>query len=303
MKNSKKKEFTRKNKWINVVLQSQIRKSRMKKKAQKGSFNSMSDRKERNVPVSRGKKTSTEDKGCRLNKFIANAGICSRRDADEHIRAGLVTVNGNVITEMGFRIFPGDDVRYNGERLKGEAKVYLLLNKPKNYVTTVEDPHADKTVMELVDSACPQRIYPVGRLDRNTTGLLLFTNDGDLTRKLTHPKFNQKKVYHVFLNKVVTKSDLEKLIEGVSLDGYIASADAVSYVGTDRTEVGLEIHSGENRVVRRMFEALGYKVKKLDRVFFAGLTKKNIPRGKWRFLTQKEVGMLKMAVGTEKSNI
>lgn len=245
-------------------------------------------------------KAKEDEKGVRLNKFIANAGICSRRDADDHIRAGLITVNGKVVTEMGFRVSFDDDVRYNGERLKSERKVYLLLNKPKNYVTTVDDPHADKTVMELVDTACSERIYPVGRLDRNTTGVLLFTNDGDMARQLTHPKFNQKKVYHVFLDKAVTKSDLENLVLGVSLDGYMAKADEVSYVGNDKTEVGLEIHSGENRVVRRMFESLGYRVKKLDRVIFAGLTKKNVPRGKWRFLSPKEVGLLKMSAGSKK---
>ncbi len=231
----------------------------------------------------------------RLNKHIAAAGICSRREADELIKAGLVMVNGKVITEMGVKVGPGDEVRYNGERLKNEKKVYLVLNKPKDYVTTVEDAHATKTVMELIKDACHERVYPVGRLDRGTTGVLLFTNDGDLTKKLTHPGFNKKKIYHVHLNKNVIHQDLVKISEGVELDDGVVKADAVAYANPDsKREVGLEIHSGKNRVIRRLFEKLDYKVTKLDRVYFAGITKKGITRGKWRFLTEREINMIKM---------
>lgn len=242
------------------------------------------------------KKSSKPDSELvRLNKYIAAAGICSRREADEQIKAGLVSVNGKVVTEMGIKVGPGDDVRYNGERLKNEKKVYLVLNKPKDYVTTVDDPHAAKTVMELVKNACHERIYPVGRLDRGTTGVLLFTNDGDLTKRLTHPSFNKKKIYHVHLNKNVVHQDLVKLSEGIELDDGVVNADAVAYSNPDsKREVGLEIHSGKNRVIRRMFEKLGYKVVKLDRVYFAGITKMNLSRGRWRFLTDKEIKMLKM---------
>ena len=231
----------------------------------------------------------------RLNKYIAHAGICSRREADTLIEAGLVSVNGKVVTELGTKVAPGDDVRYNGERLGNERKVYLLLNKPKDYVTTLEDPHAKKTVMELVSKACKERIYPVGRLDKNTTGVLLFTNDGDLTRRLTHPSFNKKKIYQVFLDKNLLHDDMQKIAAGIELEDGIAQVDAIAYSSADsKKEVGLEIHSGKNRVVRRIFEHLGYKVTKLDRVYFAGLTKKNLPRGRWRLLTEKEVKMLNM---------
>ena len=246
-----------------------------------------------------GKKKSVSDKSdsglVRLNKHIAAAGICSRREADELIKAGLVMVNGKVITEMGVKVGPTDEVRYNGERLKNEKKVYLVLNKPKDYVTTVDDPHAPKTVMELIKDACHERVYPVGRLDRGTTGVLLFTNDGELTKRLTHPSFNKKKIYHVYLNKNVVHQDLVKIAEGVELDDGIVKADAVAYANPEsKREVGIEIHSGKNRVIRRMFEQLDYKVTKLDRVYFAGITKKNISRGKWRFLSEKEIKMLKM---------
>ena len=231
----------------------------------------------------------------RLNKYIAHAGICSRREADTLIEAGLVSVNGKVVTELGTRVAPEDDVRYNGERLGNERKVYLLLNKPKDYVTTLDDPHAKKTVMELVSKACKERIYPVGRLDKNTTGVLLFTNDGDLTKRLTHPSFNKKKIYHVFLDKNLLHDDMQKIADGIELKDGIAQVDAIAYSSADsKKEIGLEIHSGKNRVVRRIFEHLGYKVTKLDRVYFAGLTKKNLPRGKWRLLTEKEIKMLKM---------
>ncbi|NPA35828.1 MAG: rRNA pseudouridine synthase [Chlorobi bacterium] len=230
----------------------------------------------------------------RLNKFIANAGVCSRRDADELIKKGEITVNGKVVTEMGTIVKMGDDIRYKGKRLNAEKKVYLLLNKPKDVVTTMSDPHAKHTVMELIKGACEERIYPVGRLDRNTTGVLLFTNDGDLAKKLTHPKHFTKKIYHVFLDKPVAEEHLEQIAEGVELDDGVIAADNVSYVENgDKSQVGIEIHSGKNRVVRRIFEHLGYKVVKLDRVYFAGLTKKGISRGKWRMLTPREVSRLK----------
>jgi 23S rRNA pseudouridine2605 synthase len=233
----------------------------------------------------------------RLNRFIANSGVCSRRDADEHIKNGLITVNGRLITDLGTKVTYDDDVRLRNKRLSAEKKVYILMNKPKDYVTTVEDPHAEHTVLELIGDGCTERVYPVGRLDKATTGVLLLTNDGDLTGKLTHPKYKRKKIYHVFLDQAVTKSDLFKLTEGVDLDGEIIAADAVSYADTeDKTQIGIELHSGQNRVIRRMFETLGYKVKKLDRVYFAGLTKKNLKRGKWRFLSDKEVSMLKRGI-------
>jgi 23S rRNA pseudouridine2605 synthase len=230
----------------------------------------------------------------RLNKYIANSGVCSRREADKYITAGVVTINGKVVTELGVRVQPGDDVRFNGERLKGETKVYILMNKPKDYVTSISDPHADKTVMDLLGDRCLQRVFPVGRLDKNTTGVLLLTNDGELTERLTHPSYNKKKIYDVFLNRKVRVADLRKIIEGVELEDGLAQADHVEYVGDDKMEVGLEIHSGRHRVVRRIFEALGYHVQRLDRVYFAGLTKKNLRRGQWRFLSEKEIGILKM---------
>jgi 23S rRNA pseudouridine2605 synthase len=233
----------------------------------------------------------------RLNRFIANSGVCSRRDADEHIKNGLITVNGKLITDMGTKVTYDDDVRLKNKRLSAEKKVYILLNKPKDYVTTVEDPHAEHTVLELLGDDCPERIYPVGRLDKATTGVLLLTNDGDLTTKLTHPKYKRKKIYHVHLDQPVTKNDLFKLTEGIELDGEIVAADAVAYADTeDKSQIGIELHSGQNRVIRRIFETIGYKVKKLDRVYFAGLTKKNLKRGKWRFLTDKEVSMLKRGI-------
>jgi 23S rRNA pseudouridine2605 synthase len=230
----------------------------------------------------------------RLNKYIANSGVCSRRDADKLIEKGEITGNGKVGKEMGTTVSYKDDVRYKGNRLNPEEKVYVLLNKPKGYVTTVEDKHAKQTVMDLVDDACDQRIYPVGRLDKQTTGLLLLTNDGELTKMLTHPKYNAKKIYHVFTDKPVFASHLDQLAQGITLEDGPIHADAISFVEKeDKTQVGIEIHSGRNRIVRRMFEHLGYKVMKLDRVYFAGLTKKNVPRGKWRYLTDKEVTRLK----------
>ena len=231
----------------------------------------------------------------RLNKYIAASGICSRREADELISAGLITVNGKSVTTLGTKVNPGDEVKYNGERIRNERKIYLLLNKPKDFVTTTRDPRERKTVMTLVKNACPERIYPVGRLDRQTTGVLLFTNDGELAKKLTHPSFNKKKIYHVFLNRAVKPEDLRALASGIDLEDGFIQPDAISYVNPDsRKEIGLEIHSGRNRIVRRMFESLDYRVEKLDRVYFAGLTKKNLARGKWRFLNENEVNRLKM---------
>ncbi|WP_418937587.1 pseudouridine synthase [Leyella stercorea] len=231
----------------------------------------------------------------RLNKFLANAGICSRREADEFIQAGVVSVNGEVVTELGTKIKRTDEIKFHDQPVTLEKKVYVLLNKPKDCVTTSDDPQQRKTVMDLVKNVCPERIYPVGRLDRNTTGVLLLTNDGDLASKLTHPKFLKKKVYHVFLDKNVTAHDMQQIAEGIELEDGEIHADAIEYASdTDKSQVGIEIHSGKNRIVRRIFEHLGYRVVKLDRVQFAGLTKKNLRRGDWRFLTEKEVEMLRM---------
>ena len=231
----------------------------------------------------------------RLNKFLANAGICSRREADEFITAGVVSVNGEVVTELGTKIKRTDEVKFHDQQVNIERKVYVLLNKPKDCVTTSDDPQARKTVMDYVKDACKERIYPVGRLDRNTTGVLLLTNDGDLASKLTHPKFLKKKIYHVYCDKNVTKADLDQIAAGITLDDGEIHADAISYASeTDKKQVGIEIHSGKNRIVRRIFESLGYKVTKLDRVYFAGLTKKGLKRGDWRYLTEQEVNMLRM---------
>ena len=233
----------------------------------------------------------------RLNKYLANAGVCSRREADEFIQSGVVTVNGVVATELGMKVKRSDEVKYHDQPVTLEKKVYVLLNKPKDYVTTSDDPQQRKTVMDLVKDACPERIYPVGRLDRNTTGVLLLTNDGDLASKLTHPKFLKKKVYHVFLDKNVSEEDLQKIAEGIELEDGEVHADAIEYADDrDKSQVGIEIHSGRNRIVRRIFEKLGYRVVKLDRAQFAGLTKKNLRRGDWRFLTEKEVDMLRMGM-------
>ena len=231
----------------------------------------------------------------RLNKFLANAGVCSRREADEFIQAGVVTVNGEIVTELGTKVLRTDEVKFHDQPVTMEKKVYVLLNKPKDYVTTSDDPQQRKTVMDLVKNACPERIYPVGRLDRNTTGVLLLTNDGDLASKLTHPKFLKKKIYHVHLDKAVTAHDMQQIAEGITLDDGEIKADAIEYASdTDKKQVGIEIHSGKNRIVRRIFESLGYKVTKLDRVQFAGLTKKNVRRGDWRYLTEEEVDRLRM---------
>ncbi|MCH5329117.1 MAG: RNA-binding S4 domain-containing protein [Coprobacter sp.] len=231
----------------------------------------------------------------RLNKYMANAGICSRREADEFIQAGQVKVNGEVISELGTKITRNDVVTFQDKVVTLEHKIYVLLNKPKDCVTTSDDPQGRLTVMDIVRNACTERIYPVGRLDRNTTGVLLLTNDGDLASKLTHPKFVKKKIYHVWTDKDVSEEDMQKIADGIELEDGPIHADAVSYAtDTDKNQVGIEIHSGRNRIVRRMFEALGYKVTRLDRVYFAGLTKKNLPRGRWRYLTQQEVNILHM---------
>ena len=231
----------------------------------------------------------------RLNKFLANAGVCSRREADEFIQAGVVTVNGQVVTELGTKVLRTDEVKFHDQPVSIEKKVYVLLNKPKDYVTTSDDPQQRKTVMDLVKDACTERIYPVGRLDRNTTGVLLLTNDGDLASKLTHPKYLKKKIYHVYLDRNVTAHDLQQISEGINLEDGEIKADDVQYASpTDKKQVGIEIHSGKNRIVRRIFESLGYKVTKLDRVQFAGLTKKNLRRGDWRYLTEEEVDRLRM---------
>ena len=245
----------------------------------------------------RKKTAPVKEEKIRLNKYIAASGVCSRRDADEIIQKGEISVNGKKITELGHKVNKSDEVRYKGKTLSAEKMVYIVLNKPKDYVTTVSDPHADKTVLDLIGDRCTERVYPVGRLDKSTTGVLLLTNDGELAGKLTHPKYKRKKIYHVFLDKDVVKEDLFRLTGGIELDGEMVAADAVSYADQDdRSQIGIELHSGQNRVVRRLFETLGYNVKKLDRVYFAGLTKKNLQRGKWRFLNDKEVNMLKRGI-------
>ncbi|MEO6884014.1 MAG: pseudouridine synthase [Bacteroidia bacterium] len=230
----------------------------------------------------------------RLNKYIANAGVCSRREADQMIATGVVSVNGKIITEMGFRVKATDIVNYGGQTLRHEKNVYLLLNKPKDFITTVEDARGRRTVMELVQGACNERIYPVGRLDRNTTGLLMFTNDGEMTDRLTHPRYGIKKIYHVTLDQNVAREDIDKISEGIELEDGFIKADEISYVDGAKDEIGIEIHSGRNRIIRRIFETLGYKVLRLDRVYFGGLTKKNLPKGRWRLLTEQEIIMLKM---------
>ncbi len=235
------------------------------------------------------------DAPLRLNKYLANAGLCSRREADNFIQAGVVSVNGVVVTELGTKVTHNDDIRFNGERVNPERKVYVLLNKPKDCVTTVDDPQERKTVLHCLKGIGKERIYPVGRLDRNTTGVLLLTNDGDMASKLTHPKFMKKKIYHVTCDKNVAMSDMDLLVSGIELEDGPVYADEVTYVNeADRSQIGIEIHSGKNRIVRRMLEHLGYRVNKLDRVLFAGLTKKNLKRGDWRYLTEKEVNMLRM---------
>ena len=239
------------------------------------------------------KKNEGQETELRLNRYIAKGGVCSRRDADVLIAAGRVKVNGEVVQQVGVRVKRTDRVEVDDQVITPERKVYLVLNKPKDYVTTVEDPLERRTVMTLIEGACKERVYPIGRLDRQTTGVLLFTNDGDLAKKLTHPKYNQKKIYHVFLDKVVQTGDLEAIRKGIDLEDGFIQADDVRVAEDDRTQVGIEIHSGRNRIVRRIFEHLGYQILRLDRVFFAGITKKNLPRGHWRFLTEDEVNILK----------
>ena len=252
--------------------------------------------KQYNKRKSPAKAPKTEDDGLiRLNKFVANSGVCSRREADKYIEAGLITVNGKVVTELGTKVSPTDDIRFSGERLKGEKKVYIVMNKPKNFVTTTSDPHAEKTVMDLISTElCKERVFPVGRLDKATTGVLMFTNDGALAEKLTHPAYRVRKIYYVTLDKNLKKTDFDAVLEGITLDDGPIAADALSYVNGMQSEVGIEIHSGRNRIVRRIFEHLGYKVKKLDRVYFAGLTKKNLRRGQWRFLNEEELNHMMM---------
>lgn len=232
----------------------------------------------------------------RLNRYIANAGVCSRREADKLIKSGAIMVNGKVVSELGTKVAFSDKIQYGGETLTREKLKYVLLNKPKGFITSMDDPFERKTVMNLVGKACKERIYPVGRLDRNTTGVLLFTNDGKLAKKLTHPKYNVKKIYHIVLDKMLTKNDMKKMVQGIELEDGIVNVDAIAYVGGsyNKRQVGIEIHSGKNRIVRRIFESLGYKIIHLDRAAFAGLTKKGIPRGEWRFLKDKEIYMLKM---------
>lgn len=246
-------------------------------------------------PEKKSAKPENTTEGIRLNKYLANAGVASRRAADQLIESGAVTINGVVVTRLGTKVMPGDKVTFGGQTLKQEKPRYLLLNKPKGFLTTSDDPFNRRTVMSLVEKACSERIYPVGRLDRNTMGLLLFTNDGELAKKLMHPKFRTKKIYHVFLDKNLTRNDMVSIANGVELsDGKIVP-DSIAYVASadDKKQIGIELHSGKNRIVRRIFEHLGYQVIKLDRVFLAGLTKKDLPRSKWRFLTEKEVNMLK----------
>ena len=231
----------------------------------------------------------------RLNKFIANSGVCSRREADNFILAGVVTVNGEVVTELGTKVnINTDDIRFNGERLKGENKIYIIMNKPKGYVTTASDPHADKTVMDLL-KGCPSRVFPVGRLDKNTTGVLMFTNDGEIAEKLTHPSYDKKKLYQVSLDSKLRGEDFDKILSGIELSDGVIAADALEYIEEDdHRKLGIEIHSGKNRIVRRIFESLGYEVKALDRVYFAGLTKKGLRRGEWRYLSEGETNLLRM---------
>jgi len=238
--------------------------------------------------------SGNEDAPIRLNKYIATAGICSRREADNLIESGLIKINGTVVTQLGTKVNRNDLVEFKGKRLSGEKLVYILLNKPKDYITTVDDPEGRRTVMDLVKHACPERVFPVGRLDRNTTGVLLFTNDGDLTKKLTHPKYAINKIYEVVLDKALSANDMEHIKEGVELEDGLIKVDDVAFASINKKEIGVELHSGRNRIVRRIFEKFNYKIVKLDRVSFAGLTKKDTPRGHWRFLTPKEIGYLKM---------
>ncbi len=268
-----------------------------KEKQDKPQFKKRYEKKPGEQRKFRKKESSSEDNGLiRLNKYIANSGICSRREADELIASGAVSVNGKIVTQLGTKISPEDHIQFGGETLRKEKPVYLLLNKPKDYITTTDDPEGRKTVMALIRNACKERVYPVGRLDRATTGLLLFTNDGEMAKKLMHPRHGVKKIYHIELDKNLAKADMDKIKEGMELEDGIVNVDEIAFDGSggDKKCVGLEIHTGKNRIVRRIFETLGYQVVKLDRVIYAGLTKKDLPRGRWRFLTQMEISMLKM---------
>jgi len=263
---------------------------------EKGSFEKRTNKSAKEGKRSLNKKEKNDDGLIRLNKYIAGSGVCSRREADRLIESGAVSVNGKIVTQLGTKISPSDNVQFGGETLRKEKLVYILLNKPKDYITTTDDPENRKTVMALIANACKERIYPVGRLDRATTGLLLFTNDGEIAKKLMHPRYGVKKIYHVELDKGLTKADMEKIRNGVELEDGVAEVDEIAYDegGNDKKCIGIEIHLGKNRIVRRIFESLDYKVLKLDRVFYAGLTKKDLPRGRWRFLTSMEISMLKM---------
>ena len=284
-RNSAKKSFTRKDfNYFRNEDESGINKMISRRPQLEG--NDFSDNDMVKVPVK---------EEIRLNKYIANSGVCSRREADNFILAGVVTVNGEVVTELGTKVnIYTDDIRFNGERLKGEEKVYIVMNKPKGYVTTASDPHADKTVMDLL-KGCGARVFPVGRLDKNTTGVLMFTNDGEIAEKLTHPSYDKKKIYQVSLDGKLRGEDYDKILSGVELSDGVIAADELEYIEEDdHRKLGIEIHSGKNRIVRRIFESLGYEVKALDRVYFAGLTKKGLKRGEWRFLTEGEINLLKM---------
>ena len=271
------------------------KKSSRRRQASKGNTSSSKNNFRKHYKKPLTNKHNSDNEGIRLNKFISNSGICSRREADVFIEQGSVTVNGKLLTQMGYKVQKTDEVRFDGSLISPEKKKYILLNKPKNYITTMDDDRGRKTVMELVSNAASERIYPVGRLDRMTTGLLLFTNDGELAKKLTHPKHDVKKLYHASLDKKLSLKDLEKLRGDVIIEGRKVFIDAISYVeGQNKTEIGIEIHSGRNRIVRKIFEHVGYKVIKLDRVLFAGLTKKNLPRGRWRELTKQELVNLQM---------
>ena len=277
----KPRRRTEKNTFKDYKREKNTTKGKFKKSPDKGKFKKKTEKLEKPEPI-------------RLNKFIAASGICSRRDADELIKKGKVKLNGKVVTELGIKVELSANVLVNDKVITPEKKVYILINKPKDYISTVDDPHAEKTVIDLIRNATKERVYPVGRLDRNTTGVLLLTNDGDLTKKLTHPSFNKKKIYHISLNKAVVRADLDRIADGIELDDGFIKADAINFVDGNKKEIGIEMHSGRNRIVRRIFEYLGYRVVKLDRVYFAGLTKKSVPRGKWRFLEEKEISMLKM---------
>ncbi|HNW51012.1 MAG TPA: pseudouridine synthase [Prolixibacteraceae bacterium] len=296
---NKKREFTKTSphKGSRPEFKAEDENGEKKKTFQKTERSSSNTKPRKNLKTEKpvAKKGFRPDEKIRLNRFLSNAGVCSRREADTYIQTGCVTVNGKIVSELGSKVSLTDDVRFNGQQLTPERKVYLLLNKPKGYVSTTDDPQERKTVMDLIENACTERIYPVGRLDKDTTGLLLFTNDGDLAKKLTHPGFSRKKIYQVSLDKPLAKNDLLDVARGITLDDGPIAADAINYLDEgDKREIGIEIHSGRNRIVRRIFEHLGYNVVKLDRVYFAGLTKKNLPRGKWRFLTQAEINQLKM---------